>query len=68
MTAAKHPEIEVAMVGEDGNAFAVIGRVHREMRKHGLSQRERDEFFADATASGSYDELLACVMRWVEVR
>ena len=63
----RHPDITISMVDEDGNAFAIIGRVHREMRRAGLSQAERDAFTKEAT-SGDYDHLLVTVMRWFDVQ
>ena len=62
----KHPEIIVKLVGEDGNAFAILGKCRAAMRAHGLSPDEIDAFFAEATA-GDYDHLLATAMRWFDV-
>lgn len=61
-----YPEIVVPMVGEDGNAFAVLGRVQRALKRAGVPAAELDAFRAEAT-SGDYDALLATVMRWVDV-
>lgn len=62
----KYPEINVPMVGEDGNAFAILGRVKRIMRRADLPDSEWEAFHAEAT-SGNYDNLLATVMRWFAV-
>ena len=62
----RHPEIEVTLIGEDGNAFAVLGRVQGALREAGVPEPEAREFVAEATA-GDYDALLATVLRWVEV-
>jgi hypothetical protein len=62
----KYPHITVQLTNEDGNAFAVLGRVNRALRQAGVSQAERDAFLQEATA-GDYDRLLQTVMRWVEV-
>ena len=62
----KYPEIEVALLGNDGNAFAILGAVSSAMKRASVPQAERDAFYAEATA-GDYDELLRTVMRWVEV-
>jgi hypothetical protein len=62
----KHPEIEVQLIGGDGNAFAIIGAVHRAMKRAGLDRSEIEQFDEEAMA-GDYDQLLATVMRWVEV-
>ena len=62
----KYPEINVPMVGEDGNAFAILGRVKRIMRRADLPDSEWEAFHAEAT-SGNYDNLLVTVMRWFAV-
>lgn len=63
---AKYPNIVVPMVGEDGNAFSILGRVKKAMRKNGLGKEEQDAFVSEAT-SGDYDHLIRTVMEWVEV-
>ena len=60
----KYPEVNVQLVGEDGNAFAILGRVTEAMRQAGLSKDERDAFTAEAT-SGDYDHLLRTVIETV---
>jgi len=62
----KYPDINIPMVGEDGNAFSILGRVKRIMRRADLPDSEWDAFYAEAT-SGNYDHLLMTVMRWFEV-
>lgn len=62
----KYPEITVQLIGKDGNAFNILGICLRAMRQAGLSQEERDAFYAEAT-SGNYDHLLATCMKWFEV-
>lgn len=61
-----HPEIRVQLTGEDGNAFYIIGKVRDALRRSGCSADEIAEFTSQATA-GDYNDLLACVMRWVDV-
>jgi hypothetical protein len=58
----KYPEITVPLVGEDGNAFSILGRVSRIMRQNGLKD-EWTVFHSEAT-SGDYDNLLRTVMAW----
>lgn len=65
-TETRYPEIEVELVGNDGNAFVILGAVGKALRRAGVSQAERDEFTAEATA-GDYDHLLQTAMRWVSV-
>lgn len=62
----KYPDIRVKLVGEDGNAFAILGRVQRALRKAKLPAEEVTAFFTEAT-SGDYDHLLRTCMKWVDV-
>jgi len=62
----KHPEITVQLVGEDGNAFSILGAVSGAMRRAGVSKEERDQFMSEAM-SGDYDHLLVTCMKWVNV-
>ena len=57
----------VRLVGEDGNAFAIMGRVSAALKKVGISGEEREAFRQQAM-SGDYDHLLRTVMEWVEVQ
>jgi hypothetical protein len=64
--APKYPDIVMQLTGTDGNAFAVLGRVSRALRRAQVPEAERQAFMAEAT-QGDYHELLQTVMRWVEV-
>lgn len=66
MTVPRYPDIKVQLTGEDGNAFAVLGRVSQKLRDAGVSDDEIKAFKAEAKA-GNYDHLLQTVMDWVEV-
>lgn len=59
--------ITVHLIGTDGNAYSIIGRVRASMIASGLPDDEIRQFTREAMSSCSYDELLACVMRWVDV-
>jgi hypothetical protein len=63
----KFPHITVPLTGTDGNAFAVLGKVSRALRRAGIPQAERDAFMQQATA-GDYNRLLQVVMHWVDIR
>ena len=65
-TATKYPNIEVPLIGQDGNAFFILGTMREALRRGGVPQKEREEFLAEATA-GDYDHLLQTCMRWVTV-
>ena len=62
----KYPEIEVELVGTDGNAFALIGKVQKALKEAEVSKEEIDSFFNEAT-SGDYNHLLRTCMSWVNV-
>jgi hypothetical protein len=64
----KYPEVKkVKLVGEDGNAFAILGRVMKAMKSAGLSKEIQDAYFAEAT-SGDYDHLLQTTLRYVRTK
>jgi hypothetical protein len=62
---AKKPTCK--LVGTDGNVFAVIGNVRDALRRAGQTDRAK-EFSDRAMSCGSYDEVLALVHDYVEVR
>jgi hypothetical protein len=62
----KYPEIEVSLIGRDGNAFAIMGAVEKALRKGGISQDEISTYLKESM-SGDYDNLLRTAMNWVTV-
>lgn len=62
----KYPNIKVELIGMDGNAFFLIGKVMRALRMNGVSDEEQKEFQKEVT-SGDYDNVLGTIMRWVDV-
>jgi hypothetical protein len=60
----KFPEVEVQLVGLDGNAFSILGRVAQAMRRAGISKEDIDAYHADAT-SDDYNHLLRVTMETV---
>lgn len=62
----KHPEVRVSLVGQDGNAFAILARVRSALRHAGVPEEEVLRFVREATV-GDYSDLLNTVMEWVEV-
>lgn len=66
MPEPKYPDVHVELVGEDGNAFAILGRVNGAMIRADVPKAEREAFHSEAT-SGDYDHLLRTVTRWVSV-
>lgn len=66
-TDVMYPDVTVKLIGTDGNAFNLIGKVAAELR----SVRGRDAvntFTIMAMACESYDALLALIQRTVRVR
>ena len=51
---------KIKLVGEDGNAFSILGRCQKAAQQAGWSKEELDRFMAAAT-SGGYDHLLCTV-------
>jgi hypothetical protein len=59
-----HPEVRVRLVGEDGNAFSILGRVRAALRRAEVPQEEVEAFMREAT-SEDYDRLIQTVLAWV---
>ena len=64
-TTIKYPDIKVRLVGEDGNAFAILGRVSKALKHAGVDRSDIDKFMAEAM-SGDYNHLLRTCMAWVD--
>jgi hypothetical protein len=62
----KYPEVKVVLVGQDGNAFAILGSVSKAMRKANIEKSEIDAFMAEAMF-GDYNHLLQTAMKYVDV-
>ncbi len=56
----------VKVIGEDGNAFAIMGRVKKALRRAGADMEYIDKYLNEAT-SGDYDHLLVVSMKYVNV-
>jgi len=61
----KYPNVKVNLSDEDGNAFSILGRVRKALRRAGVPEVEVQEFH-DEAVSGDYDHLLQTVMKTVE--
>jgi hypothetical protein len=59
----KYPGIHIKLIGLDGNAFSILGRVRKAMKKAGLPDDIIDDYHTQAT-SGDYDHLLQTTMSW----
>jgi len=62
----KYPEVTVQLAGEDGNAFAILGRVSTALRRAGHPEAA-NRFMEEAT-SGDYNHLLQTCMEYVDVQ
>jgi len=62
----KYPEIKVQLTGNDGNAFAIMATVRKELRRALVPADEIAEYIKEST-SGDYDNLLRVAMSWVTV-
>jgi hypothetical protein len=63
---AIYENISVELTGEDGNAFAIMAKITRALRKGGASNTDIEKYQAESM-SGSYDNLLQTAMKWVNV-
>lgn len=55
----------VKLVGEDGNAFAILGKVKKALEQAGLKE-EAKKYLEEAMA-GDYDHLLQTTIKYVNV-
>jgi hypothetical protein len=60
MIRKSRPRLKLA--GEDGNAFAILGRAHRAARQAGMPEEQWKAIMKEATAS-DYDHLLQTMLK-----
>ena len=56
----------VQLIGEDGNAFAIMGKVTKALKKNG--QAELVPQYMTEAMSGGYNNLLMVTMKYVDVQ
>jgi ribosomal protein S18 acetylase RimI-like enzyme len=56
----------VELVGQDGNAYLIMGKVQKALRRAGVPKKVIDEYLRDSK-SGDYDHLLAVACEYAEV-
>ncbi|HEF7114084.1 TPA: hypothetical protein SAY06_000190, partial [Campylobacter jejuni] len=56
----KYPNVYVKLVGEDGNAFSILARVSKALKKASVSKEEISKFQKEAMSS-DYNHLLNVV-------
>lgn len=59
--------VTVKIIGNDGNAFAILGAVQSAMRKAKVEKEVIDAYLKEAM-SGDYDHLLCVTMDYVNVK
>ena len=65
MTNTAHKMVHMYLVGEDGNAFAILGRFQRAAKQQGWTQEEIKSVMDRAT-SGDYTSLLGTIQGYVD--
>ena len=60
------PRPEVQLVGNDGNAWAIMGRVASALREAGCSKEHIDAYQSESM-SGDYDNLLRVACKYAVV-
>lgn len=66
MPEIKYPDIKVKLIGEDGNAFYILGTVKKALKENHVPENEIEEFMNEAK-SGDYNHLLTTCIDWVSV-
>ena len=61
---SKQTGLKLKMVGEDGNALAIMGRAARLLRKNGMG--DKVAAFQAECMSGDYDHLLATCLKYFD--
>jgi hypothetical protein len=56
----------VKLIGQDGNAFSIMGNIKQALKRAGADKEYIDEYLKEAT-SGNYDNLLVVSMKYVNV-
>lgn len=67
MAKPKYPDVVVHLVGENSNAFNIMGLVARAMCEAGVPNAEVAKYMKESMAS-DYDNLLVTALKWVDVR
>jgi hypothetical protein len=63
---SKYQTVTVKLVGNDGNAFAIMAAVSKAIRKAGATAEEVEQYMNESM-SGDYNNLLRTAMKWVNV-
>lgn len=55
------------LIGEDGNIFNLVGIASRTLKKNNMRE-QAEEMQKEVFSSGSYDEALSIIGKYVEIR
>ena len=58
--------VNLKLIGEDGNAFAILARAQRAAKNAGIEQERITEFMNEAMSS-DYNHLLATCMKYFDI-
>lgn len=59
-------DVNVKLVGQDGNVFLIIGKVSKALKKAGF-QELADEYLNRTMSADSYDHVLQITMEYVNI-
>ena len=59
-------EVDIALTGPSGNAYAIMGLVSAAMKEVGATSEDVQQYTREAT-SGDYKHLLAVSREWVDL-
>lgn len=59
------PDVHVPLVGEDSNAYSIMGRVQRIAKRAGVPKESIDAYMQEAM-SGDYNHLLRTTMKYFD--
>lgn len=62
----RYPGVVLPLVGEDGNAVAIIAAARKALKKAGVTDEEVARFTEEAK-SGDYDGVIRTCMRWARI-
>ena len=57
---------KLKLIGEDGNAFSILGRARRALRRADYTEEQIEQYVQEAM-SGDYNNLLITTSEWFDV-
>ncbi|MCK5019237.1 MAG: hypothetical protein KAS32_19415 [Candidatus Peribacteraceae bacterium] len=65
LTPVGKPKPKVQLAGLDGNAYSIMGRVVKALRRNGHTKEEISQY-KEESMNGDYDHLLRVALKWTE--